>query len=177
MRRYLKRIWRRLANGHDDGIAAMEFALLTPAFIVLLAGTVDIGGVVSTKFRLDTAVAAASNFVLVNASSVSSSAGATLATNIASVVTTSESTTNGSVVVNNGPTATISSGSASSGGTAANADLCYCPTGSTNSLTWGSAVGCGSTCASGLLAGKFVLITINYTSQPVFTKFNFMQTQ
>jgi Flp pilus assembly protein TadG len=176
MRKYLKRFRELLANGHDDGIAAMEFALLLPAFVILLAGTVDIGGVVATKFRLDTAVAAASNYVLVNASSVSSTAGATLATNIASVVTTSDttSTANGSIVVNNGPTVTVSSGSSSSSGTAANANLCYCPTGSTSSLTWGSAVTCGSTCASGLLAGKFVLITANYTYQPVFSEFNFI---
>src|SRR5579863_7528850 len=152
---YVKRLREKLAAGRDDGIAAMEFALLMPVFVILLAGTVDIGGVVTTKFRLDTAVAAASNYVLVNASQVNSTNGATLASNLASVVTTSDTTTtaNGTVVVNNGPTVTVASGAQSSSGTAANANLCYCPTGTTSNLSWGSAVTCGSTCTSGLLAG------------------------
>jgi Flp pilus assembly protein TadG len=176
MRRTIKRLRNLLATRHDDGIAALEFALVTPVFVLILAGVVDLGGVVSTKFRLDTAVAAASNYVLVNNSQVSSTQGATLATNLASIVTTGDttSTANGTVVVNNGPEVAVSAGVSSSSGTAANADLCYCPTGTPTNLTWGSAVTCGSTCTSGLLAGKFVLLTANYTYLPVFSSYNFI---
>jgi Flp pilus assembly protein TadG len=176
MRHFFKRLRKFLATRHDDGVAALEFALISPAFVLVLAGIVDLGGVVSAKFRLDTAIAAASNYVLVNNSQVSSSQGAALATNIASIVTTGDTTTtaNGTVVVNDGPTVTVSAGTSTSSGTAASADLCYCPTGSPSSLTWGSAVTCGSTCPSGLLAGKFVLISANYTYLPVFTSYNFI---
>ena len=176
MRGQIKRLKGLLTGRHDDGIAALEFALLTPIFMIILAGVVDLGGVVSTRFRLDTAVAAGSNYVLVNATKVSSTTGATLATSLASIVTTSETSTtaNGTVVINNGPTVTVSAGVSTSSGTAANADLCYCPTGSPTSLTWGSSVTCGSACTGGGLAGKFVLITANYTYTPVFASYNFV---
>ena len=176
MRRYAKRFRELLTTRHDDGVAAVEFALLCPVFVLILAGIVDLGGVVSTRFRLDTAVAAASNYVLVNATQVSSTAGATLASNLASIVTTSDttSTANATVVVNDGPTVTVASGTSTSSGTAASADLCYCPTGTASSLTWGSSVTCGSTCTSGAIAGKFVQISVNYTYLPVFSDYNFI---
>jgi Flp pilus assembly protein TadG len=179
MRRFIKRFRNLLATRDNDGVAALEFALITPVFVLVLAGIVDLGGVVSAKFRLDTAVAAASNYVLVNNSQVSSTQGGTLATNLASIVTGGTGTTmsaNVSIVVNNGPSATVvTGGTATSGGTAANANSCYCPTGTPTSLTWGTAVTtCGSTCPSGLLAGKFVLISANYTYLPVFSNYNFI---
>jgi Flp pilus assembly protein TadG len=153
----------------------MEFALVMPLFIIVLFGTVDLGGLVATRFRLDAAVAAASNYVLVNASQVSSTSGATLASNLASIATTGDMTSsaNGSVVVNNGPAVTVSSGTSTSSGTASNADLCYCPTGTPSSLTWGGSVTCGSTCTGGGLAGKFVLINVNYTYTAVFSAYDF----
>jgi Flp pilus assembly protein TadG len=175
MRRLIERLKGLPGNRHVSGIAALEFALLSPIFVLILAGTVDLGGLVTTKFRLDTAVAAGSNYVLVNATQVSSTSGATLATNVATIVTTSDTATtaNGTVVVNDGPQVTVSGGSQSSGGTAANANLCYCPTGTPSSLTWGSSVTCGSTCTSGGIAGKFVLITATYTYNAIFSSYSF----
>ncbi len=176
MRGHIKQLKGLLTGRHDDGIAALEFALLTPLFLIILAGVVDLGGVVSTRFRLDTAVAAASNYVLVNSTQVTSTAGATLASNLALIVTTSETSTaaNATVVVNNGPTVTSSGGTNTPSGTAGNADLCYCPTGSPTSLTWGTSVTCGSACTGGGLAGKFVLVTATYTYSPVFANYDFV---
>ena len=176
MLRRIGRYGRLLAARRDSGVAAVEFALLMPVFVLVLAGVVDLGGLVSTRFSLDTAVAAASNYVLVNNSQVGSAAGATLASNVATIVTTGDTATtaNGTVVVNNGPTVTVSGGTPASSGTAANADLCYCPTGTPTNLTWGSSVTCGNACPSGGLAGKFVLITANYSYSPVFGNYNFI---
>ena len=83
-----------------------------------------------TRFRLNSAVSAASNYVVVNACNVNSTGGATLASNAATIVQSSQGSSwaNASVVVNNGPTSTINNGTATAGGTAANADSCYCPT-------------------------------------------------
>jgi Flp pilus assembly protein TadG len=176
MRDTIKRLGELLGSRHDDGIAALEFALVTPVFVLILAGVVDLGGVVSAKFRLDTAVAAASNYVLVNNGQVSSTQGAGLASNLALIIATGDTsnTASGTVVVNDGPTTTVASGSPTPSGTAGNADLCYCPTGTPSDLTWGSSVACGSTCTNGLLAGKFVLITATYTYLPVFSNYNFI---
>ena len=105
------------------GAAALEFGLLVPVFMIILAGGVDLGNAVLGGMLTNAAVSAGSNFALVNANNVSSTNGATLASNIATIVANSNGSgwANSSVTVNNGPTASMTGGSLSSGGTAANA--------------------------------------------------------
>ncbi len=160
-----------------DGIAAVEFGLLAPVFVMIFAGTVDISGALIARTRLDGAVAAGTNQAIVNASSVSSTGGATLASAIATMVSTSNNGTPAgtTVVVNNGPAVTITNGTPASSGTASNADQCYCPTGAPPTWTWGSAVTCGSSCASGGTAGKFVTVTASYNYTPLFPVYTYVQ--
>ncbi len=169
----------RRAAADERGVAAVEFALLTPVFCLLIAGVVDLGGALFTKFKLDAAVTAGANFAQVNASNVSSTNGQTLANNIATIVETSEGSgwANDDVVVNDGPSTTVSSGTSTTSGTAANADLCYCPSGTPSSFTWGSSATCGSAC-SGTdtgYAGKFVTITATKTYTPIFSGYGIVQ--
>jgi Flp pilus assembly protein TadG len=161
------------------GVAAVEMALVTPVFCLLLAGTIDIGGVLYTKFKLDAAVNAGANYAQVNAANVSSANGPTLAANIATIVETSQGSAwaNNTVVVNNGPSVTVTGGSSSSSGTASNADVCYCPSGTPGSVTWGTSVTCGTTCAgtdTGY-AGKFVTITATHQYSPIFSTYGIVQ--
>jgi len=157
------------------GAAALEFGLLVPIFMLILAGGVDIGNAVLGNMLTNAAVSAGSNYALVNAGNVSSSAGATLASNIATIVANSNGTgwANSSVTINNGPTASVTSGTLSNGGTAANADSCYCPTGTASSPTWGTAVACGNSCTGGGLAGKFVVVTATYSYTPLIGGYSF----
>lgn len=157
----------------NAGIAALEFALVAPVFFVLFAGMTDLGHGLYMRVRLEAAVAAGTNYALVNASKVNStSAGTTLATAIASLVTTSNGGTvpNATIVLNDGQTVTVSGGTQTVSGTAANADSCYCPTGSPPNWIWGSAVSpCGAACTGGGTAGKFVTITARYSYAPLLT--------
>ena len=157
-----------LAN--DDGIAAVEFALLMPVFGLILAGIADVGGVLLTRFRLDAAVSAGANYAMVNAASVSSTSGATLAGSISTVVANNAGSTwaDDAIVVNNGPSQNITAGASASGGTPANADSCYCPTISP-SFAWGAAVTCASACSGGGIAGKFVTIASTRAYAPMFS--------
>lgn len=159
-----------------SGVASVEFALFLPLFCMLLAGVVDLGGALYTKFKLDSAVTAGANYAQVNAANVGATNGQTLANNIATVVESSEGSTwaNDTVVVNNGPATSVSSGSSSTSGTASNADACYCPTGTASSVTWGSSATCGSSCAGGGYAGKFVVITASQTYTPLFASYGFV---
>jgi Flp pilus assembly protein TadG len=161
------------------GAAAVEFALVTPIFCLLLAGIVDLGGALYTKFKLDAAVTAGANFAQLNASNVTAANGQTLANNIATIVEASEgaSWADGGVVVNDGPTTTVSGGTATSSGTAANADLCYCPTGTPGSFTWGSSATCGNACpgTNTGYAGKFVTITASHSYTPIFSSYGIVQ--
>jgi Flp pilus assembly protein TadG len=179
MRRLSIGVARTLRLGEDSaGVAAVEFALILPVFGVLLAGVVDLGNVLYTRFRLDSAVSAAADYVEVNAASVSSTGGATLAGNAATIVQSSQGSSwaNASVTINNGPVATINNGNTTAGGTAANADSCYCPTYSGGTTSWGGAVACGSACPSGsMTAGKFVTITASRTYTPLFSTYGIVQ--
>jgi Flp pilus assembly protein TadG len=170
-----KSLGRRGLLGDNRGIAAVEFALLAPVFCLLMAGVVDLGGVLFTKFKLDAAVTAGANFAQVNAVNVSSTNGGTLASNIATIVETSQGSgwADDGVVVNNGPTTTVTTGTASSGGTATNADACYCPSGTPGSFNWGSSMTCGNACPGSNtgFAGKFVTITASKQYTPIFSSY------
>jgi Flp pilus assembly protein TadG len=168
--------WRELARDRQ-GIAAVEFALFTPVLCLLLAGVVDLGGALYTKFKLDSAVTAGANLAQINASSVSSTGGQTLASNIATLVETSQGSgwADNSVVVNNCPSTTVTGGTSANGGTASNADACYCPTGTPGAFTWGSSQTCGTTCPTSGYAGKFVTITASRQYTPIFSTYGVVQ--
>ena len=59
----------------DEGTSVVEFALIAPVLVLLLLGTVDIGTAIYDKFALNAAVSAAEQYAILNASSVSSTAG------------------------------------------------------------------------------------------------------
>jgi Flp pilus assembly protein TadG len=152
------------------GISALEFAIMAPVFGVVFAGAIDFGGVVFTKIGLDGATSAAANYALTRNDQVTAAAGATLAQTLAAIVS-SDSGADVTVVVNNGPSHTIANGAPSTGGTAANADSCYCPGRSGGVVTWGGAVTCGNACGTGSVAGKFVMITASNDYTPIFSDY------
>lgn len=166
----------RRACRANDGIAAIEFAIIVPVFLILLMGVVDLGQMLFTYYRLDQAVAAGSQYAALNGGNVNSTGGASLASSIATVVenTNGSAWANDAIVVNNGPSVTVSNGAATSGGTASNADSCYCPTGSGATWSWGSAMGCGASCPSSGEAGKFVTITAAYNYVPILQIYRFI---
>ncbi|MEJ0015995.1 MAG: TadE/TadG family type IV pilus assembly protein [Acetobacteraceae bacterium] len=171
----LRLIVRLLGRRENRCIAALEFALLSPVFIMVFAGIVDLGNAIYTWSKLEQALAAGANFALVNRARVTTD-GSTLAQDIATLVSTSNGGTpaNATVVVNNGPTVTRTGGNASASGTAANANSCYCPTGGPSNWTWGGVVTCGNTCTGGSRAGQFVTITASYSYTALFSSYGFV---
>ena len=165
----------RFLHRETGGASAVEFALISPVLILILAGTVDIGASLKAKFDLSSAISAGSNYALRGADKVSSTGASTLASNITTVVASGLGSAGGSVqvVVNNGTAVSYNSSTATAtqSGTASNADLCYCPTGTAASVTWGSSVTCGSTCPAGGFAGKFVTISASRSFSPLFGGF------
>jgi Flp pilus assembly protein TadG len=170
LREFARRACGVLASRANRGVAAVEFALYSVVFLPLLAGTTDVGMLIYTHFQLDAAVAAGAQYAVVNAANVNSSSGASLATSIATLVANTQGSgwANSTVVVNNGPSAAVTSGSASSSGTASNADSYYCPSGTPGSWTWGSAVAAGASCTGGGTAGKFVTVAASRTYSSIF---------
>lgn len=165
---------RRLLGFCRDsrGVAAIEFAIVVPILALIMVAMVDFGLVLFVRFGLNENVSASANYAIVGASSASSTGGATLASNLVAIVPTNVNMT---VVVNNGPSVTRTNGSSVASGTASNANSCYCPTVSGSTVTWGSAVTCGGSCGSGLLAGKFVSINASVSHSPLFGSYGLVQ--
>jgi Flp pilus assembly protein TadG len=167
----------------DAGVSAVEFALLSPLFCLVFAGAVDLGGALYTQSQLNAAVSAGANYAIVNAAKVESTDGGALASSIASLISSTQATNwaNSSVIVNNGPTATITGAggsgtpTTSTGGTTSQADSCWCPTYGSSGVSYGAATSCGSTCADGNLAGKFVAVSANRTYVPFFPVYNLIR--
>jgi Flp pilus assembly protein TadG len=152
---------------------SIEFAIVIPILLAIIAGTVDYGRGIYAKFKLESAVSASANYTIVNAAQVVSATAPTLAGNAATVLYSNTSmATTGTVTVNHGPVAQLAAGAVTSSGTAANANNCYCPTYASGVVNWGTAATCGSTCGTGGLAGKFVEIIAREPHDPIFVGAN-----
>lgn len=160
-------------------VAALEFGLLAPTFVMIFAGVADLGNALYTWAKLEQALALGANYALMNKAQVNSTNGQTLADNIATIVATSNPGTgaNSKVVINNGPTAAVTAGGTpANSGTAANADKYYCLTGAPPSWTWGTAYTDSTTsCADSSQSGQFVTITVSYNFTPFFVSYGFVK--
>ncbi|MGH7054363.1 MAG: hypothetical protein ACREFA_11165, partial [Stellaceae bacterium] len=146
------------------------------ALLTLVAGTIDLGTLIYTEARIDAAVAAGAEYAAVNAASVDSANGATLADSIATIVANANGSNwaESGVCVNNGAPGMANGGTAPTACNG-NADNSYCPTGAPPNWTWGSSLTPGSACGgSGGIAGKFVAITASRNFTPVFPAFGFV---
>jgi Flp pilus assembly protein TadG len=153
--------FRIFAAQENAGVAAVEFALYSLVFLMVLAATVNIGLMLFTASQLDAAITAGAEYAVNNAAMVASSP-STLNTNVSNIVDNAISTgwATSTVNVNNSSDSTH----------------CYCPTGTPGSWTWGSASSsCDTACPSGTgVYGQFVTITASRSLSPLFPSFGFV---
>ena len=169
--------WRRPDRGslfwRRDGTAAVEMALISPMLMILLAGIIDFGRAYQEEIALSSAVAAASQYALLNVASINSTNAAGLAATLGGIVanTNGAAWAGATVTVNDGATSAIAGGVTTASGSAANADSCWCPTGASAAWNWGVTATCGTACAGGTLAGKFVTIAGTRQFKAIFTAY------
>jgi Flp pilus assembly protein TadG len=145
-----------------NGTAAVELALTAPMLMILFAGIIDFARAYDQEIELSSAVASASQYALLNVASINSTSVASLAATLSGIVANSNGAgwASATVTVNDGATSAVSNGVTTPSGTPANANSCWCPSGGGSvAWGWGVAATCGSACAGGTLAGKFVTIT------------------
>ena len=130
------------------GVAALEFAIVLPILVLFMGGVADFGIIYYRQSCLSTAVAAGAEY----ASLTDQRTPPVSAANIQTVMTAAAAQALGSSV-------TVTS-------TASNPATCYCITGSSPSSTLTSAT-CGSSCASGGTAGKYVQLTLSTNYKPM----------
>jgi len=150
----MRRVFRRSRLG-KDGIAAVEFALLAPVFILFLALLLDLGLAYNTKLKVVSATAAAAQFAFLNGQSMTASGAPAFLTNVSSVATAAADLTVA-------PTVTVTFNNASDGSNASNY---YCVSGSSpTSVAWTSTGTTSSTCGGSVMSGKFVSIVVSATT-------------
>ena len=116
--------WRHCSRG----VATVEFAMLSPVLILILAAITDFGLVLHKKAQLDASVSAAANYALLQSEGLSSSNASQLAIKTATVLIGSSSgNTEATVLVNNALKLIVADGKATSQPGVGSADSCYCP--------------------------------------------------
>jgi len=141
----------RALGRENAAVAAIEFAIYATVFLMIVAGTIDIGLLLFTNSQLDAAVSAGAEYA---------ASGSATAASISAIVNSANCPDGASstVVVNNSDTTG-----------------CYCPTGTPGNWTWGGTATCGSSCTGGGVAGQFVTITASCSISPLFPTFGFVQ--
>ncbi|HTB45351.1 MAG TPA: TadE/TadG family type IV pilus assembly protein [Acetobacteraceae bacterium] len=134
------------------GVAAVEFAITLPILLYFMGGITDFGIVFYRQSCLSTAVAAGAQYASLTDQRSPPVSAATVQTVMQNAAAQS--------MPNVTTTATVTG------------PACYCITGSSPNSTMGSAVTCGSACATGGTAGKFVQLTLTSTYNPILPLFS-----
>ena len=165
------RVW--IFAGAEEGVALVEFTLVLPILLLLLAMAVDFGAVLHTRFQLNAAVSAGANYALVRGEEAAGSGASALAREIVALVADNQGAgwADAESLVNDGPHAVRSGQGTVETGSTDHVRDCYCLTGSASSPVWGGTVACGDECPSGGYAGRFVLIEASRAYRPVFSNY------
>lgn len=151
MIRHAARIMAGL-RGNQCGSIAVEFALVAPVLMVVLAGVIDIGSAAYVRHSLDTRVTAAAEYALMEPELKDQVDADDLAERLVALVRPDASETV-EVVVNS---------------------ACHCPTRSNGQIDLGMSLSCGTSCgASGETAGQFVQISATARHVSIFPGYAF----
>lgn len=157
LRMVLGRLPHWFALRGDSGSAGVEFALIAPAFILVIAGIFEIGLVIRAKFSLISVVSAASSHTLSVGKEVDDGSAASVAATIATLL--GGGGRSATVNLNNAVTAHLEDGTVSVVDNGREAASCYCPSRSEGLIVWGGTLQCGASCADATASGRFVVIT------------------
>ncbi len=168
-----RRCWRALRD--ESGSAAVEFALIAPVFVLILAGTLEIGIVIRERFDLVSVVSAAAHHTLGIGESVDDGSAQQVAATLATLLDGGDRSA--TVRVNNAVIADLGEDGVAVSDTGADVAACYCPSRPDDALSWGAEVICGTSCADGNTAGRFVEIVARAPYAPLLGTFGLFTDQ
>jgi hypothetical protein len=161
--------------GQDEGgSVVVEFAIVAPIVLIVLAGVVDIGSALLLKRSVEARMTAAASFALLQPAPGDGQAAEALAERLVGLLAGSASET-ARVIVNNAAQAASTGSTVSVAAGPGDAAMCYCPTLVQGGLVWGPAVNCASTCAGRESAGKFVQIHVTARYISIFPRHLFFE--
>lgn len=155
------------------GSIAVEFALVAPVLMVVLAGVIDIGSAAYARHALHARVTMAADYALLQPAPADQDAASTLAGSLVGLLPRSASDSV-EVVVNNAVSAAWNGTAVTTSPGPGNATNCYCPTLSSGDIAWGAVAGCDAPCGSGDSAGKFVRISARSNHVSIFPGYAFI---
>lgn len=157
---------------HDTrGNAAIEFAVLAPIFILIMAVSSDIGALIFARFQLEAAISNSASYTIVHADQIDGTNDNQLAKNLALMIAGQYTSgdTSSSIIVNDGVQAAYDGATIKIDGTPGSTGACFCPTGTAVAFDWGSQQTCSSSCPDGANAGKYVVIAAKQSYAPLFS--------
>lgn len=160
-----------------SGVAAVEFAMVAPVFLLILAGIVDLGQMLHAKSRLDAAVTASASYAIANGEAIKDGSASQLLERVIRLASQTLDPSKGTatVSINDGFQATKSGNALILDGSSSKASLCYCPKAGTNgAVILGSTTQCGAPCAAGGYAGKVVQISVSEPHRALFSGYGFV---
>ncbi|MEI4233533.1 TadE/TadG family type IV pilus assembly protein [Roseovarius sp. D22-M7] len=155
------------------GSIAVEFALVAPVLMVVLAGVIDIGSAAHARLSLQARVTAATEYALLQPAPPDQPAAADMAQRLVGLLQ-GGGTTGAEAVVNNAASAAWSEGAVTPSAGPGAATACYCPALSGGAVDWGSPVVCDTPCAAGGTAGPFVRIAAQARHVSLFPAYGFV---
>ena len=172
MRRFAKKSIRPLKLD-QGGSVAVEFALVAPILLFALAGVIDIGSAVYARLSLDAQVTAAADYALLQPGPEDQQNAENLATSLVQMLQGDASGT-AEVIVNNVARAERTGSAVTTSSLPGDAGMCYCPSLSDGNMAWGASVGCGTSCATGDIAGQFLHISASTRHVTIFPGYAFI---
>lgn len=171
-----------------SGVSATEFAILAPVFFVILAGIVDIGFTLYSKFRMESQVSAVANYTMTSKNIPTSNSEEDYKNFVTPLVCIAVNSENNNdiqsldkIQINFNDIYNIIWTSGTCDNFSSTFDrrtddkppYCYCPTRDASTITWGSRETCGSPCSDGSRAGKYLWYeTTNSSPLSLFGRFS-----
>lgn len=155
------------------GSIAVEFALVAPVLLFILAGVVDIGSAAYARLSLDSRLTAAAEYALFQPAPTDRDDAEKLAGTLAGMLRGTETDT-AEVVVNNAASAQWDGENVTTSSDPGETGKCYCPSPGQGGIAWGAAVDCANTCPTGESAGKFVQFSATARLVTLFRGYGFI---
>lgn len=148
----------RSVNRDQGGSVAVEFALVAPVLMFVLAGVIDIGSATHAKLSLDARVTTAAEYAVFQTVPSEQDSANDLAGKLAGFLQ-GEASGTADVIINNAARAQWTGTALTTSSLPGDVTACYCPSLVQGDLAWGPAAECGTLCADGDTAGQFVQIS------------------
>lgn len=157
----------------ETGSIAVEFALVAPVLVFVLAGVIDIGSATYAKLSLDARVTAAAEYALFQTAPNDQDSADDLALKLVGLLQ-GEASETAEVIVNNAAGAKWTGTEVATSQGPGDAGMCYCPSLGQGDLAWGAPVECGTSCADGGTAGQYVQISATTRHVTIFPGYGFI---